>query len=266
MALRTLNREPMPARLTRFAVLGLSVAVVLTMFLEPATISDAPRENHLSLLGLLVPEVLWTEPLVYAFGAVAFVAGVAMWMLTGRATIGSVLAVAGLGLLVSFQVENDLYAQHQLFQPFTVLAVLSAATAMQRGNLRLPTWVWTAVAVAVGWGYTLAGWEKIMTSGLAWGDGTALRVWLVQFAADDALADWLVATPWAARVCLSATLAVETFAVLGLGFRLTRVPFAFVLLIIHLAAEVMMGLHFFGNEFIMVVLMLTVLIPRLSDA
>ena len=266
MAIRNLNRNPVPAFFTRFVVLGVSVSVQLTLVLQPLTISDAPRENHLSVVGLLAPEAMWTEPSVFVLGVVAFLGGIALWMLPGRATVGAILAVTGLGLLVSFRVENLLYAQHQLFQPFTVLAVLAAATAMQRGSLELPAWVWTAVAVSVGWGYTLAGGEKLVTSGPAWGDGTALRVWLRAFADENPVTDWLVATPWVAAVGMSTVLVVETTAVIGLGFRLTRVPYALALLSFHLVLEWLIGLLFFGNEFILIALVSTVLLTTTSEA
>lgn len=252
-----MNRIEAPAGFTRLVVLGLAVTTLATIWSFPNQSIDGPRENHLSVLGLLLPESTWSTGWLSVVAVVVFLVGIVAWTVSRWATAGAILAIGGLAVLGSIRVENELYARHQLFVPFTVLAVLAGATALGRGRLAFEGWIWTAVAVAVGWSYTTAGFEKLQASGPAWADGTSLRVWLAAFAPDDSLGAWLVQTPWAATVAQSTALVLEVTAVVGLSVRSTRTLSAFGLLTMHLVTESMLGLGFFGNEFVLLALSAT---------
>lgn len=267
MAIRQLDRTPTPALFTRAVVIAIFVAVLLTLMRLPTVTNDAPRENYLSLLGLVLPEQTWSNSLVLTLGMVGFLVGTLLWVMSPRATLGAAIAVVGLILVGSFRVENELYARHQLFQPVAALAILAGGTALRRGKLDLPAWIWTAVACAIGWGYTLSGLEKLSASGVGWADGTALRVWLAAFAPDKPVASWLIGTPWAANLGQVIVLIAETTAVFGLGFRKTRLLVALVLLSFHLSMEWWMGLAFYPTEVILVALCVGVFLrgPRRRD-
>ncbi len=250
MAIRSLDRSTVPAWFTRLVVAGLGVLSILTILRLPTQLGTDPRENYLSVLGLVLPEDTWTHSSVIVLATVFFGVGVVLWIALDRlAIIGACVTVVALLVLGSFRVEQELYSRHQLFQPFAVLLVLGLGTWLQAGKLALPRWVWTAVAVVLGWGYTLAGLEKLRTSGLAWADGTALRVWLTAFDVNDPIAHWIVDTPWVAALGQSIVLFTETTALLGLTFRRTRGFYALVLFSFHASLEIWLGLTFFGTEF-----------------
>jgi len=80
-------------------------------------------------------------------GVLCFVLGIILWVGTEQRIVGAILTVASLILIGSFRVEAELSTLHQLFQPVAVLLILAGGTALRKGKLDMPTWLWTAIAV-----------------------------------------------------------------------------------------------------------------------
>lgn len=96
MAIRSLDRSTVPAWFTRLVVAGLGVLSILTILRLPTQLGTDPRENYLSVLGLVLPEATWTHSSVIVLATVFFGVGVVLWIALDRLTIIGA-CVTGLG-------------------------------------------------------------------------------------------------------------------------------------------------------------------------
>jgi len=262
--------ERLPGGLAQGLLLAVWLATLVVLVLLPPQITSGVRENHLAMLGHVLPEAIWQVRAVYDVSLALFVAGGALWWLRIRPVASSVVTVLALWMLGSWRAQGEMYSRHQLYVPFLTLLVLAGWTVLCRRELAevdaseedgalyrarvVPVWVPWSVLVLVGWGYTTSGLEKLAAGGVAWGDGVSLRVWLTALAPEHPLTHVFTASPALAAIAQSLVLWGEVFAVVGLAWRPLRPWFGLVLLGFHASLEWTLGLRFLGNEVVLLLL------------
>jgi hypothetical protein len=80
-----------------------------------------------------------------------------------------------------------------------------------------PRWVFWLCVFYLGWFHSLAGFTKIATSGLGWGDGTSMQLWVNLFGfTESPLAQVMLFDSRLTAVLQSGALAIECLSILAI--------------------------------------------------
>ena len=211
------------------------------------------RTHHLSVLGLLVPRLCEMPRIAFALAQVAFAASAVLWALRRYVPWTSWAAVALFVLVESARQETSYLSDHEAYTVTMVLVLFAAWFTFDRariraGDLAMPRWLPLLAAAYLGWTYTMSGIVKLSASGLAWADGTSMRLWLANTGGDaTALGALLSRSPGMSRALMTATLAVETLALPLALWRPAAIVLGVTMIVMHAASTWLFGVGFFGN-------------------
>lgn len=246
------------------------LVVVIAIALFPIEFSIGPRSETSATMFAWLPVGLLRNGVFFTAVRIALVAAALMWWWRVWTPVSCWLTVL-LGLLLwslrmenltngahVFNVTNMLLVVHAMWFQFyhreidAALADVSAdgAGESERKSLQrcYPRWVFMLCVFYLGWFHSLAGFTKILSSGLGWGNGVSLQLWTKLFGwgpspfgqllmYDDRLTAWMQ-TGALAIECACILVVFNRWLRYGLGFGL----FGFYLGV--LTTFVTFGFHF----------------------
>ena len=237
-------------------IIGFSICVK-----APIVIDLADKLQPVTLLGLMVPPSVLLMPSVSMLLRILAFAALAMWILK----IGSrwIYIVAPI-LFIAFMstvVESHYFVEHHTHFCATAFVLLGAARFVGArqpdvdGHSKvdpLPKWCFMLLLYYIGISYTFSGICKLYYSGLSWGDGSSLMMWVETGAInrDNLLFQLLTSHHWLASILQTTTLLAESLAVLVLFVPRLRPLFGLTLVGFHLSIELLYGFGFYSNIFL----------------
>ena len=180
----------------RFAWVGLWLLLIFSLILAgiPFEFESGIRaEAGVTFFSWLPAEWL-ASPLFFQVVRVALVISTLLWFFHVAVPWSSWACVFFFTLMWSLRMENVANGAH-IFNVTNMLLLIYAmwyqfyhrdiANARKQGNpgeVRLfPRWAFLLILFYLGWFHSLAGFSKIAQSGLGWGDGTSLQLWVNLF-------------------------------------------------------------------------------------
>ena len=244
----------------------LLLLVGLSVFSEsPLAINPADKLQPLTLLGLVIPPSVLLLPAICTILKVLTGAAIVMWIFK----IGSRwIYIAAPILFIAFMstvVESQYFVRHQTHFCAMAFVLLGAAkfVGTGRSDLKgsrsedpfvdpLPGWCFMLLIYYIGISYTFSGISKLYYSGLSWGDGSSLMMWVEADAInrDNLVFQLLTSHHWLASTLQTTTLLAEVLAILVLFVPRLRPLFGLIFVGFHLSIELLFGLSFFSNIFL----------------
>jgi hypothetical protein len=116
-----------------------------------------------------------------------------------------------------FQLTSMLLIIHAIWFHFYHCAIQAARDGKDYWQSPLyPRWVFVAAVAYIGMFHALAGFSKIRASGLDWGDGLSLQLWVYLLATKTSpLANLILASRTIARILQSSLLVTQTASILA---------------------------------------------------
>jgi len=240
----------------------LLLIVGLTVYSEsPLAIDPAAKIQPLTLLGLVVPPWVLLMPVVSVILKIWTYAALAAWI----SKIGSRwIYIAAPILFIAFMstvVESHYFVRHQ--SHFCAMAFVLLGAAKFAGTRQvdvnndsnadpLPQWCFMLLLYYIGISYTFSGICKLCYSGLSWGDGSSLMMWVEADAInrDNLVFQLLTSHHWLASILQTTTLIAEVLAITVLFVPWLRPMFGLVFVGFHLSIELLFGFNFISNIFL----------------
>lgn len=173
------------------AVTWLLLAFALTLTALPFEPQTGPRNEQAATLLSLLPGAWLASPLVFNATRVVLAVAAVLWAARRLVPWTCWLTVAAFTALWSLRMENVSSGAH-IFNLTNMLLLIHAlwyqfyhrdiAAAVRAGTFwqtpLYPRWAYLLGVFYIGWFHTLAGLSKIATSGLGWGNGLSLQLWV----------------------------------------------------------------------------------------
>ena len=168
-----------------FEVGLLLLVAYFTWIAALSPIANETKIQALSLVGLFIdPDSLISARLLIALKLIMTVL-LALWLFKRANRFVYALAPLVFILLMSSVVETHYFVRHQTNFCAMAFVVLGAARFFGSRPGRdfdavdpLPAWAFMSLVFYIGISYTFSGIEKLYYSGLQWGDGRALMMWV----------------------------------------------------------------------------------------
>ena len=182
----------------RYGVISVRIllVVVVLVALFPIEFSVGPRSETPATMFAWLPMGLLRNGMFFTAVRVGLIAAALMWWWRIWTPISCWLTV-GLGLLLwslrmenltngahVFNVTNMLLVVHAMWFQFyhrEIDAALAGDLSDQSLQRCYPRWVFMLCVFYLGWFHSLAGFTKILSSGLGWGNGVSLQLWTKLF-------------------------------------------------------------------------------------
>lgn len=170
----------------------LSFSVVLA--LTPIEFDTGPRTGTPATIFFWLPSSLLSSMAFYNVVRGVLLVATALWAVRVWIPVSCWATVFAFTLLWSLRMENLTNGAH-IFNVTNMLLFVHAmwfhfyrheiAAASRRGDFWstpcYPRWVLLLCVFYLGWFHSMAGFTKIATSGLGWGDGVSLQLWVKLF-------------------------------------------------------------------------------------
>ena len=123
-----------------------------------------------------------------------------------------------------FTVTNMLLFIYAMWYQFYYREILQAKKEGRFWETRLfPRWVFLLVIFYLGWFHTLAGFAKVFASGVGWGNGTSLQLWVHLFGLPESPSTQLMLYDNRLTACLqTGAMVIECLSVLAVFNRWAR--------------------------------------------
>ena len=199
-----------PANL-RFGVLSVRIllAMVILIALFPIEFSIGPRSADAATIFTWLPEWLLRNGMFFTLVRIGVVGAALLWWMRIWTPVSCWLTVVLAMLLWSLRMENLTNGAH-VFNVANMLLVIhamwfqfyhrqidaalasqvndSSSTESTNNHEQLqrcyPRWVFMLCVFYLGWFHSLAGFNKILSSGFGWGNGVSLQLWTKLFGWD----------------------------------------------------------------------------------
>lgn len=238
-----------------------TIAVVLWLSLEiDLRWAHLPKSEVVSVAGLLVPETWWSAPAALWAGRAALWGGALLWLHGRWRRLGAWSTTLGMLWLGSLYWEDLPWFRHKMVPPFWLLVLLVAAEHARVTDRRglAPRWVREGAVFALAAFYVGAGAQKLLASGLRWGDGVALQLWLERLGDRDSLVRaWVIENASVAALLASVALALELAVALAVPLPRLRPWLAAAIIALHVGIDRVLHIDFRSN----IVLVAVVLLP-----
>ena len=239
---------------------GLLLLVAHYSWVAEHLLVDVDRKiRRLSLAGALLDPLSLLSPNRLIALKVMIFALLALWVLKrARRWIYAAAPVVFI-LLMSSVVESHFFVRHQTnfcAMAFVVLGAVRFFGCRQGKTFDqvdpLPPWAFMTLVFYIGVSYTYSGLAKLHYSGLAWGDGRSLMMWIDVHATarDNILFHAITGSRFVAAALQTTTLVAETAAILMLFMPRLRPALGIVLVGFHASIEWLLGFGFYGNVFL----------------
>lgn len=238
-----------------------TIAVALWLSLEvDLRWAHLPKGEVVSVPGLLVPGAWWSAPAALWAGRAALWGGALVWLLGRYRRVGAWSTALGLLWLGSLYWEDLPWFRHKLVPPFWLLVLLVAAEHARVTDRRglAPRWVREGAVFVLATFYAGAGAHKLLASGLRWGDGVALQLWLERLGdRHSVVRAWVIEDASVAALLASTALALELAVALAVPLPRLRPWLAAGLIALHIGIDRVLHIDFRSN----IVLVAVVLLP-----
>ena len=192
----------------RFGVLSVRIllAMVILIALFPIEFSLGPRSDEPATIFTWLPEGLLRNGLFFTLVRIGVIAAAVLWWGRIWTPVSCWLTVGLAMLLWSLRMENLTNGAH-VFNVANMLLVVHAmwfhfyhreidealaskvddttTAELARNHEQLqhcyPRWVFMLSVFYLGWFHSLAGFNKILSSGFGWGNGVSLQLWTKLF-------------------------------------------------------------------------------------
>ena len=254
------SEEDTRRAIARFFEIGMLFLVAhFTWVATHSPIAIETKVQALSAVGLFIdPASLISARLLIALKILMF-ALLALWLSKRANRVVYALAPFVFILMMSSVVETHYFVKHQT--NFCAMAFVVLAAARFFGSKKgqnfdsvdpLPSWAFMTLVFYIGVSYTFSGIEKLYCSGLQWGDGRALMLWVDVHAAhcDNILFDAIVGSHLFASILQMTTLVAETAGLMMLFVPRLRVILGVILVGFHVSIELLFGFGFYANIFL----------------
>ena len=196
-----------------FGILSVRILLVMVILIavSPIEFSMGPRSNQSATIFTWLPERLLRNGMFFTFIRISVVGVALMWWFRIWTPVSCWLTVLLAMLLWSLRMENLTNGAH-VFNVANMLLVvhamwfqfyhreIDAALASKTLPLKTkvveitntqekhdqlqrcyPRWVFMLSVFYLGWFHSLAGFTKILSTGLGWGNGVSLQLWTKLF-------------------------------------------------------------------------------------
>jgi len=193
----------------RFGVLSVRIllAMVVLIAMFPIEFSLGPRSAEPATIFTWLPADLVRNGMFFTLVRIGVIASALLWWLRIWTPVSCWLTVF-LGMLLwslrmenltngahVFNVANMLLVVHAMWFQFyhrQIDAALASQTSDSNAAVELvkehqqlqrcyPRWVLMLCVFYLGWFHSLAGFTKVLSSGVGWGDGVSLQLWTKLF-------------------------------------------------------------------------------------
>lgn len=172
----------------------LLLAFAVIVALTPIEFDVGPRQESAASVFSWLPESLIASPVFFTGVRIVLLVSALLWAAHVAVPISCWLTVIAFTLMWSlrmenltngahiFNVTNWLLIIHAMWFQFRHREMKAAREAGTFWEARLyPRWVFWLCVFYLGWFHSLAGFTKITTSGLGWGNGVSLQLWTELF-------------------------------------------------------------------------------------
>ncbi|MEL7497737.1 MAG: hypothetical protein AAFN77_09020 [Planctomycetota bacterium] len=176
---------------TTYVLLAFTVVIALS----PIEFSPGPRSEVPATVFSWLPSSLIRSGVFFFIARIVLIASAICWAMRKWLPISSWATVAAAFLYWSLRMENLTNGAH-IFHATSMLLFIHAVwfhfyyrsinagfdqPSGDASSRCYPRWVFWLCVFYLGWFHSLAGFSKIASSGLAWGNGASLQLWVDLF-------------------------------------------------------------------------------------
>lgn len=178
----------------RFGMMSTYVLLIATILIgvSPIEFSEGPRAKEAASIFSWLPELLIRNEIFFFSVRIVLIVSAVLWMLRRWVPVTCWTTVLAALLYWSLRMENLTNGAH-IFNVTNNLLIVHAVwfhfyhrkiqSAMNSGgdDRCYPRWVFWVCIFYLGWFHSLAGFSKVACSGLGWGNGISLQLWVDLF-------------------------------------------------------------------------------------